>query len=111
MSEKRKFLIEEINKEKFSYINITKKDNQANELYNNKIPQTFNFPEDFYYNLAMKYKKEIENHQFFNILQKMPKGSLLHHHMTDFIDIKWLSKEIMKKEYLENIYVRRFRNK
>ena len=68
MSEKRKFLIEEINKEKFSYINITKKDNQANELYNNKIPQTFNFPEDFYYNLAMKYKKEIENHQFFNIL-------------------------------------------
>ena len=64
MSEKRKFLIEEINKEKYSYINITEKDNQPNELYNNKIPQSFNFPEDFYYNLAMKYKKEIENHHF-----------------------------------------------
>ena len=31
--------------------------------------------------------------------------------MTDCIDIKWLSKEIMKKENLENIYARRFRNK
>ena len=35
----------------------------------------------------MRYKKEIENHELFKIIQKMPKGSLLHHHMRDCIDI------------------------
>ena len=59
----------------------------------------------------MRYKKEIENHELFKIIQKMPKGSLLHHHMTDCIDIDWISKEIMKEENLNNIYVRKFRNK
>ena len=111
LSEKRKALIEKINKEKYSYIDITLKDNKANELFYKKIPQTFNFPDDFYYDLSMKYKKDIENHEFFKIIQKMPKGSLLHHHMTDCIDIDWISKEIMKEENLKNIYVRKFRNK
>ena len=59
----------------------------------------------------MKYKKEIENHEFFQILQKMPKGCLLHHHMTDCIDIEWISKEVMKKENLKYIYMRKFRDK
>ena len=108
---KRVELIKEINKEKYSYINISPKDNQANELFLQKIVQTFIFPEDLYYNLAMKYKNEIEKHEFFQILQKMPKGCLLHHHMTDCIDIEWISKEIMKEENLKYIYMRKFRDK
>ena len=52
---KRVELIQEINKEKYSYINVSPKDNQANELFLQKIVQTFIFPEDYYYNLAMKY--------------------------------------------------------
>ena len=111
ISEKRKILTEEIYKNKYLYIKITSKDKEANELFNKNIAKSFQFPEDFYYNLSMKYKKEIENHEFFKILQKMPKGCLLHHHMTDCIDIEWISKEIIKKENLENIYVRKFRNK
>ena len=59
----------------------------------------------------MKYKKDIENHEFFKILKEMPKGSLLHHHMVDCIDIEWLSNEIMKQENLKHIYIRKFRNK
>ena len=108
---KRVELIKEINKEKYSYINISPKDNQANELFLQKIVQTFIFPEDLYYNLAMKYKNEIEKNEFFQILQKMPKGCLLHHHMTDCIDIEWISKEIMKEENLKYIYMRKFRDK
>ena len=111
LSEKRKALIEQINKEKYSYINITSKDNKANELFHKRILQSIKFPEDFYYDLSMRYKKEIENHELFKIIQKMPKGTLLHHHMTDCIDIDWISKEIMKEENLNNIYVRKFRNK
>ena len=111
LSEKRKSLISEINKEKYSYIDITSRDKKANEIFYKKIPQTFKFPEDFYYDLCMRYKKEIENHELFKIIQKMPKGSLLHNHMTDCIDINWISKETMKEENLKNIYVRKFRNK
>ena len=102
---KRVELIKEINKEKYSYINISPKDNQANELFLQKIVQTFIFPEDLYFNLAMKYKNEIEKNEFFQILQNMPKGCLLHHHMTDCIDIEWISKEIMKEENLKYIYI------
>ena len=111
MATKREELIQDINKEKYSYINISPKDNQANELYLRKIVKSFIFPEDFYYNLSMKYKKEIEKNEFFQILQKMPKGCLLHHHMTDCIDIEWISKEIMKEENLKYIYMRKFRDK
>ena len=110
-TEKRKGLIGQISKHKYSNINITTKDNNANEIFHKKISPKLKFSEDFYYNLAMKYKKDIENHEFFKILQKMPKGSLLHHHMTDCIDIEWISKEIMKEENLKNIFIRKFRNK
>ena len=106
----RKALIEEIHKPKYSYIKITEKDSKANKLYYKKVVPNFNFQEDFYFNLAMKYKSEIESHQFFSDLKKMPKGCLLHHHFIDCIDIKWLSKEVMKQENLKNIYMRKFRN-
>ena len=106
----RKALIEEIHKPKYSYIKITEKDSKANKLYYKKVVPNFNFQEDFYFNLAMKYKSEIESHQFFSDLKKMPKGCLLHHHFIDCIDIKWLSNEVMKQENLKNIYMRKFRN-
>jgi adenosine deaminase CECR1 len=106
---KRVELIQEINKEKYSYINVSPKDNQANELFLQKIVQTFIFPEDYYYNLAMKYKTEIENNEFFKDLQFMPKGCLLHHHMNNCIDTQWISEEVMKKNNLKNIYMRKMR--
>ena len=83
---------------------------KINELFHNKVEPTFKFEEDFYYNLSMKYKKEIEKHEFFKDLENMPKGCLLHHHMSDCIDIHWISEEVMKKENLKHIYMRKFRN-
>ena len=109
IADERVVLIEEINKEKYSYIEITDMDKKANELYHSKIMPNFNFEEDFYYDLAMKYKKEIEENGFFKDLEKMPKGCLLHLHITDCIDIKWLSKMVMEKENLKYIYMRKFR--
>ena len=50
----------------------------------------------------MKYKKDIEKHEFFKDLENMPKGCLLHHHMSDCIDIHWISEEVMKKENLKH---------
>jgi len=110
LSIKREVLIDEMKKEKYSYIEITDKDKKANELFHSKICPNFKFEEDFYYNLAMKYKSEIESNGFFEDLNHMPKGCLLHHHMTDCINIEWLSKEVMKEENLKNIYMRRFRS-
>ena len=59
----------------------------------------------------MKYKSEIENHEFFKDLKYMPKGCLLHHHLTDCINIKWISEIVMKEENIQNIYMRKFRDK
>ena len=109
--EKRKELENEIIKEKYKNISITEKDKKANEILQSKIIPSFNFDDDFYFNLAMKYKSEIENHELFKDLNHMPKGCLLHHHLTDCIDIKWLSEIVMKEENLKNIYMRRFRDK
>ena len=105
IKEKRIKLIKEINDLKYANIDISEKDKKANELYLNKIKPNFNFEEDFYYNLAMKYKKEIENNEFFKDLQYMPKGCLLHHHMNNCIDAQWISDEVMKEYNLKNIYL------
>ena len=110
LAEKRVALIDEIKISKYSYIEITNKDKKANELYHSKIESNFKFKEDFYFNLAMKYKTEIESNQFFEDLKYMPKGCLLHHHMSDCIDIEWISKEVIKKENLKHIYMRKFRD-
>ena len=96
--EKRKELENEIIKEKYKNISITEKDKKANEILQSKIIPSFKFNDDFYFNLAMKYKSEIENHELFKDLNHMPKGCLLHHHLTDCIDIKWLSEIVMKEE-------------
>ena len=77
---KRKNLLEEIQQPKYNYIEITQKDKKANELFYSKVVPNFKFNEDFYYNLAMKYKTEIESSQFFSDLKKMPKGCLLQPH-------------------------------
>ena len=68
IEDKRKELIDEIFKEKYSYIEITDKDKKANELFHSKVEPNFKFENDFYYNLAMKYKSEIEANQFFKDL-------------------------------------------
>lgn len=111
LQDKRKALIDEIKIMKYSNIEITSRDKKANELYHQKVEPNFKFEEDFYYNLSMKYKSLIESNPFFKDLQKMPKGALLHHHLTNCIDIDWISQEVMKEENLKNIYMRRYKNK
>lgn len=106
----RETLIDEIKKPKYSDIEITDNDRKANELYHQKVEPNFQFEEDFYYNLAMKYKSDIEENEFFKDLQNMPKGCLLHQHMVDCIDVQWISDEVMKKENLKHIYMKKFRN-
>ena len=108
--DKREALIEEIKKTKYSYIEITEKDKKANELFHSKVEPNFKFNEDFYFDLAMKYKSEIESNEFFKDLDQMPKGCMLHQHIEDCIDVEWLSKEVMKKANLKYIYMRKFRN-
>ena len=108
---KRKTLVEEIFSQKYNYIEITEKDKKANSIYHSKVFPSFKFPDDFYYNLAMKYKSEIELNEFFTDLKRMPKGCLLHHHLIDCINVKWLSDTVMKEENLKNIYMRKFRDK
>ena len=109
--EKREALIKEIMSQKYDYIEITEKDKKANALYYSKVKPSFQFQDDFYFNLAMKYKSEIESNIFFKDLQQMPKGCLLHHHFVDCINIKWIADTVMKEGNLENIYMRRFRDK
>ena len=107
---RREALIEEIMSKKYSYIEITEKDKKANSLYHSKVQPSFQFQDDFYYNIAMKYKSEVESNIFFKDLQQMPKGCLLHHHLVDCINIQWISDTVMKEENIKNIYMRRYRD-
>ena len=101
--EKRENLIKkDLNPLKYKNIKFSKLEDTANRLFHSKI--IFNFNEDFHYDLAMKYKKEIESHKFFSLLKKMPKGCLLHHHLEDSIDINWISNIV--NENKDNIYLR-----
>ena len=108
ISSKRGQLIEEIQKQKYENIPITEKDEKANKLFHTRVESTLNFPDDFYFNLAMKYKSDIEKSEFFKDLEEMPKGCLLHLHMSNCIDIQWIVGEIMKEENLKHIYMRNF---
>ena len=111
LSKKREELMKEIQKPKYKIIEneIFEKDLKANELFHSKVEPTFKFKDDFYYDLAMKYKSDIKKHEFFKDLQEMPKGCLLHHHMSDCIDIEWISNEVMKEKNINNIYMRKFK--
>ena len=109
LSDKRVELIEEIQKLRTIGVEITEKDKKANELFYHKVKPNFKFNDDFYYDLVMKYKTDIEKNQFFEDLKHMPKGCLLHHHIEDCIDTKWISEEVMKESNLKHIYMRKFR--
>ena len=109
LSDKRVELIKEIQKIRTIDVEITEKDKKAIELFYNKVKPNFKFNDDFYFDLVMKYKDDIEKNQFFEDLKKMPKGCLLHHHIEDCIDVKWISEEVMKEKNLKHIYMRKFR--
>ena len=109
ISDKRIELIKDIQKLRTIGVEITERDKKANELFYSKVKPNFKFNDDFYFDLVMKYKPDIEKNQFFEDLKKMPKGCLLHHHMVDCIDVKWISEEVMKEKNLKHIYMRKFR--
>ena len=108
--EKRKNLINEINKKKYKNEIFSSEEIKANDIFTNKIVPTFQFNEDFYYDLAIKYKKEIENNPFFKDIYEMPKGAILHLHIEDCIDYIWLTEECLKDENYKNIYLRDYTN-
>ncbi len=57
------FIQNHLNPLKFKNIKFSKLEDTANKLFLSKI--SFNFKEDFYSDLTMKYKKDIETQNFF----------------------------------------------
>ena len=57
------FFQNHLNPLKFKNIKFSKLEDTANKLFLSKI--SFNFKEDFYSDLTMKYKKDIETQNFF----------------------------------------------
>ena len=80
------FIQNHLNPLKYKNIKFSKLEDTANKLFHSKI--SFNFKEDFYSDLTMKYKKEIESYNFFSFVKKMPKGCLLHLHIEDSINVE-----------------------
>ena len=76
--EKRKNLINKIKKKKYKNEIFSSEEIKANNIFTNQIVPTFQFNEDFDYDMAIKYKKEIENNPFFKDIYEMPKGVILH---------------------------------
>jgi len=106
--EKRsEFLQETVHKAKYSGLAFSADECQANSIYQAKIASKFqtDFEDDFFYDSAMKYKKEIENHTLFGDIYSMPKGVIHHHHMTSSLDVDQLKDFILGNPH---IYQRQF---
>ena len=107
--EKKKNLINKI-KKKYKNEIFSSEEIKANDIFTNQIVPTFQFNEDFYYDMAIKYKKEIENNPFFKDIYEMPKGAILHLHIEDYIDYIQLTEECLKDDNYKNIYLRDYTN-
>jgi len=88
--EDRKQIINEMQAIRYGQMKITANDIKATNSLDLSQENAFkDFPDDFYFSLAMKYKSLIEKHPFFQKLNELPKGALLHHHMLSAIDPEW----------------------
>ena len=98
---KRDALLKEANDLKFGDLNFSSDDLAANEIFEHirkqtrqKIPTKFHFQ-------AVKYRKDIESSQLYEIFQKMPKGSLQHIHIGFYLPSKWYIEHTIQP----NVYV------
>lgn len=84
---KRNDIILKINEQKYGDMVITQTDLKFSDKFEQTDKNSFDIlPDDFYSNLAIKYKNLIEDLPIFKRLNLLPKGALLHHHLADDID-------------------------
>lgn len=84
---KRNDIILKLNQIKYGDMVITEADLKFSDQFDRNDKKSFEIlPEDFYSNLAIKYKDLMENLPFFKKLDLLPKGVLLHHHLANDID-------------------------
>ena len=96
------FIQNHLNPLKFKNIKFSKLEDTANKLFLSKI--SFNFKEDLYSDLTMKYKKDIETQNFF--YEKNAKRLSSSPSYWRFNKVEWISKIV--NENKEKIYLRDF---
>jgi adenosine deaminase CECR1 len=73
---------------------------KANEKFLHMVKNT-DLKEDFHSN-AMNYFKEAQESKLFQVIDKMPKGGLLHHHFTIHPEYKYLASIALEED---NAYI------
>lgn len=88
---KRKDLITSAEKNKFGDLTFSEDEEKANECFKKKlIALRESLPSSFYREYTLKYVDLIQKSDIFSLLQIMPKGGVLHLHMSCCFEISWV---------------------
>ena len=87
-------MINQLDREKFKNIAITREDRDSNMKFREMISQERNKRKgnDHFYQNTILYQKEFTKSQLFSVVRAMPKGVLHHLHISIAHDRKWVNK-------------------
>jgi hypothetical protein len=85
--QKRLELMSKMQSQKYSGVSFTKRDEEANKIFKLLLEsQRKTLPASFYRGNTLKNKEVIDGSDIFKIIQKMPKGAVIHLHVDCAID-------------------------
>lgn len=84
--------MEQINQIKYSGMEFSEQENEANNLFLDLLQKSINSTsEHFFKSNLIKFKKEIEQTKLYQIIKQMPKGGCLHLHQICLYDPDFVS--------------------
>lgn len=88
---KRKELLCSAEKIKYGDLTFSEDEEKANDFFKKKIISLReSLPSSFYREYTLKYVDLIQKSDFFSLIQSMPKGGVLHLHMSCCFEISWV---------------------
>ena len=87
----RNDMYKSIEKQRYQDLVFSEEEEIANQVFRRKIiEKRAELPNSFYREYTLKYLNLIDNCELFNLIEKMPKGGVLHIHLDCCFHISWV---------------------
>ncbi len=88
---KRNCIYQSIQKQKYQDLIFSEEEEIANQVFRRKLNEKRSeLPNSFYRKYTLKYLNFIDNSELFKIIEKMPKGGVLHIHLDCCFELLWV---------------------